>query len=57
MCRAIHQRGGVSVVRTAGYHDRTGIQQCLDAGVDILLIPYVQVCAYMHGIHARHTCA
>jgi len=42
LCRAINQRGGISVVRVAGYHDRTGIQQCLDAGVDVLLIPYVQ---------------
>jgi len=33
------------VVRTAGYHDRLGIQQCLDAGVDVLLIPYVQTLA------------
>lgn len=38
---AIAQRGGLSVARTAGAHDRTGIQQCLDAGVDIVLIPYV----------------
>jgi 4-hydroxy-2-oxoheptanedioate aldolase len=38
---AIAQRGGLSVARAAGAHDRTGIQQCLDAGVDIVLIPYV----------------
>jgi 2-keto-3-deoxy-L-rhamnonate aldolase RhmA len=38
---AIAQRGGLSVARTAGAHDRTGIQQCLDAGVDIVLIPYI----------------
>jgi len=38
---AIAQRGGLSVVRTAGAHDKTGIQQCLDAGVDIVLIPYI----------------
>src|SRR4029079_9248005 len=29
---AIAQRGGLSVVRTAGTHDKAGIQQCLDAG-------------------------
>ncbi len=38
---AIAQRGGLSVARTAGVHDKTGIQQCLDAGVDIVLIPYI----------------
>ena len=38
---AIAQRGGISVARTAGAHDKTGIQQCLDAGVDIVLIPYI----------------
>jgi 4-hydroxy-2-oxoheptanedioate aldolase len=38
---AIAQRGGLSVARTAGAHDKTGIQQCLDAGIDIVLIPYV----------------
>ena len=38
---AVAQRGGLSVARAAGAHDRTGIQQCLDAGVDIVLIPYV----------------
>lgn len=38
---AIAQRGGLSVARTAGAHDKTGIQQCLDAGVDIVLIPYI----------------
>ena len=38
---AIAQRGGLSVARTAGAHDKTGIQQCLDAGVDIVLVPYV----------------
>lgn len=38
---AIAQRGGVSVARTAGAHDKTGIQQCLDAGVDIVLVPYI----------------
>ncbi len=38
---AIAQRGGLSVARTAGAHDRTGIQQCLDAGVDIVLVPYI----------------
>lgn len=38
---AIAQRGGLSVARTAGAHDRTGIQQCLDAGVDFVLIPYI----------------
>lgn len=39
--RAIAQRGGLSVVRTAGAHDKAGIQQCLDAGVDMVLVPYV----------------
>jgi 2-keto-3-deoxy-L-rhamnonate aldolase RhmA len=38
---AIAQRGGLSVARTAGAHDKTGIQQCLDAGVDIVLVPYI----------------
>src|SRR5215468_3968492 len=38
---AIAQRGGISIARTAGAHDRVGIQQCLDAGVDILLVPYI----------------
>lgn len=38
---AIAQRGGFSIVRTAGAHDKVGIQQSLDAGVDIVLIPYV----------------
>jgi 2-keto-3-deoxy-L-rhamnonate aldolase RhmA len=38
---AIAQRGGFSVVRTAGAHDRVGIQQCLDAGVDMVLVPYI----------------
>ena len=38
---AIAQRGGISVARTAGAHDKTGIQQCLDAGVDIVLVPYI----------------
>jgi 4-hydroxy-2-oxoheptanedioate aldolase len=38
---AIAQRGGLSVARTAGAHDNTGIQHCLDAGVDIVLIPYI----------------
>jgi len=38
---AVTQRGGLSVVRTAGAHDKTGIQQCLDAGVDIVLVPYI----------------
>ena len=39
---AIAQRGGLSVARTAGAHDKTGIQQCLDAGVDIVLDPLHQ---------------
>lgn len=38
---AIAQRGGFSIARTAGAHDRTGIQQCLDAGVDFVMIPYI----------------
>jgi 4-hydroxy-2-oxoheptanedioate aldolase len=38
---AIAEHGGFSVARTAGAHDKIGIQQCLDAGVDIVLIPYV----------------
>jgi 2-keto-3-deoxy-L-rhamnonate aldolase RhmA len=38
---AVAQRGGLSVARTAGAHDKTGIQQCLDAGVDIVLVPYI----------------
>ena len=38
---AIAQRGGISVVRTAGAHDKIGIQQSLDAGVDIVLVPYI----------------
>lgn len=38
---AIAQRGGISIARTAGAHDKVGIQQCLDAGVDILLVPYI----------------
>jgi 2-keto-3-deoxy-L-rhamnonate aldolase RhmA len=38
---AIAQRGGLSVARTAGAHDKTGIQQCLDAGVDVVLVPYI----------------
>lgn len=38
---AIAQRGGLSVARTAGAHDKTGIQQCMDAGVDFVLIPYI----------------
>ena len=35
------QRGGLSIARTAGAHDKTGIQQSLDAGVDFVLIPYI----------------
>ena len=42
---AIAQRGGLSVARTAGAHDKTGIQQCLDAGVDVVLIPYINTVA------------
>jgi 2-keto-3-deoxy-L-rhamnonate aldolase RhmA len=42
---AIAQRGGFSVARTAGAHDKIGIQQCLDAGVDIVLIPYINTVA------------
>jgi 2-keto-3-deoxy-L-rhamnonate aldolase RhmA len=38
---AVAQRGGLSIARTAGAHDRTGIQQCLDAGVDFVLVPYI----------------
>jgi 2-keto-3-deoxy-L-rhamnonate aldolase RhmA len=38
---AVAQRGGFSIARTAGAHDKTGIQQSLDAGVDIVLIPYI----------------
>jgi 2-keto-3-deoxy-L-rhamnonate aldolase RhmA len=38
---AIAQRGGLSVIRTAGAHDKTGIQQSLDAGVDMILVPYI----------------
>jgi 2-dehydro-3-deoxyglucarate aldolase/4-hydroxy-2-oxoheptanedioate aldolase len=38
---AVAQRGGLSIARTAGAHDKIGIQQCLDAGVDILLVPYI----------------
>jgi 2-keto-3-deoxy-L-rhamnonate aldolase RhmA len=38
---AVAQRGGLSIARTAGAHDRAGIQQCLDASVDFVLIPYV----------------
>ncbi len=38
---AIAQRGGLSVVRIGGAHDKTGIQQSLDAGVDFVLIPYI----------------
>ncbi len=38
---AIAQRGGFSIVRTAGAHDKAGIQQSLDAGVDMVLVPYV----------------
>ena len=38
---AIAQRGGLSVARTAGAHDKAGIQQCLDAGVDMVLVPYI----------------
>ena len=35
---ACEQRGALSVVRVAGTHDKTGMQQALDAGVDILLV-------------------
>ena len=38
---AIAQRGGLSVARTSGAHDKAGIQQCLDAGVDMVLVPYI----------------
>jgi 2-keto-3-deoxy-L-rhamnonate aldolase RhmA/ectoine hydroxylase-related dioxygenase (phytanoyl-CoA dioxygenase family) len=38
---AVAQRGGLSIARTAGAHDKTGIQQSLDAGVDFVLIPYI----------------
>jgi 2-keto-3-deoxy-L-rhamnonate aldolase RhmA len=38
---AIAQRGGLSVARTAGAHDKIGIQQCLDAGVDVVVVPYI----------------
>ena len=38
---AIAQRGGLSVARTAGAHDKAGIQQCLDAGIDMVLVPYI----------------
>src|SRR6476646_5854554 len=41
MLCAIGSGGAKSMVRVAGYHDRTGIQQALDMGADGVLIPYI----------------
>jgi 4-hydroxy-2-oxoheptanedioate aldolase len=41
MLAGIAQGGAKSLVRVAGFHDRAGIQQSLDTGVDGGLIPYI----------------
>ncbi len=41
MLCAVGSGGAKSMVRVAGYHDRTGIQQALDMGADGILIPYI----------------
>src|ERR1700745_439584 len=41
MLAGISQGGAKSLVRVAGYHDRAGIQQCLDMGADGVLVPYI----------------
>ena len=41
MLCAVSSGGAKSLVRVAGYHDRTGIQQALDMGADGVLIPYI----------------
>jgi 4-hydroxy-2-oxoheptanedioate aldolase len=56
---AIAQRGGFSIARTAGAHDKTGIQQCLDAGIDMILVPYINTVeeakeAIKHCLFAPH---
>lgn len=41
MISAVNKGGAFSFVRVAGFNDRPGIQQSLDAGADGILIPYV----------------
>ena len=41
MLCAISSGGAKSMVRVAGYDDRSGIQQALDLGADGILIPYI----------------
>ncbi|MEW5980043.1 MAG: aldolase/citrate lyase family protein [Acidobacteriota bacterium] len=41
MICAVSSGGAKSMVRVAGYHDRTGIQQALDMGADGVLVPYI----------------
>lgn len=41
MISAVNKGGALSFVRVAGFNDRAGIQQSLDAGANGILIPYV----------------
>src|SRR5215475_3380574 len=41
MLCAVSSGGAASMVRVAGYHDRSGIQQALDIGADGVLVPYI----------------
>eukprot|EP01052_Picozoa_sp_SAG31_P032476 SAG31_NODE_3566_length_4119_cov_2.312935_5_plen_226_part_00 len=41
MLCAISSGGAKSMVRVAGYDDRSGIQQALDLGADGILVPYI----------------
>src|ERR1700744_4642614 len=41
MLAGISSGGAKSMVRVAGYHDRSGIQQSLDLGADGVLVPYI----------------
>eukprot|EP01050_Picozoa_sp_SAG11_P015564 SAG11_NODE_2031_length_3901_cov_3.995792_2_plen_609_part_00 len=45
MLCAISSGGAKSMVRVAGYDDRSGIQQALDLGADGILIPYINTAA------------
>ena len=45
MLCAISSGGVMSMVRVAGYDDRSGIQQALDLGADGILIPYINTAA------------
>ena len=41
MLAGVASGGAKSLVRVAGYHDRSGIQQTLDMGADGVLVPYI----------------